>query len=106
MSTQPSQMHYPAGSSLGATPARKSWFSRNWKWLIPVILVVVFGLPLALIGAIFAAMKNSDVARESVFQAQTNPLVAQGLGAPITEGWLVGGSVSTSTTSGDADLAI
>ena len=107
MSTQPSQMGHPAGSSLGATPtARKSWFSRNWKWLVPVILIVVCGLPLALMGAVFAAMKNSDAAKESVFQAQTNSQVVNQLGTPIAEGWLVTGSINTSTTSGDADLAI
>ena len=107
MSTQPSQMGHPAGSSLGATPtARKSWFSRNWKWLVPVILIVVCGLPLALMGAVFAAMKNSDAAKESVFQAQTNSQVMNQLGTPIAEGWLVTGSINTSTTSGDADLAI
>jgi hypothetical protein len=107
MSTPPSQMGHPAGSSLGATPtARKSWFSRNWKWLVPVILIVVCGLPLALMGAVFAAMKNSDAAKEAVFQAQTNSQVVNQLGTPIAEGWLVTGSINTSTTSGDADLAI
>ena len=107
MSTEPSQMRYAAGPSLGATPtARKSWFSRNWKWLVPVILIVACGLPLALMGAVFAAMKNSDAAKESVFQAQTNSQVVNQLGTPIAEGWLVSGSVSTSTTSGDADLAV
>jgi len=55
---------------------------------------------------VFAAMKNSDAAKESVFQAQTNPQVVNQLGTPIAEGWLVTGSINTSTTSGDADLAI
>jgi hypothetical protein len=51
-------------------------------------------------------MKNSDAAKESVFQAQTNPQVVNALGTPIAEGWLLSGSINTSTTSGDADLAI
>jgi hypothetical protein len=71
-----------------------------------VILVVVLGLPLALIGAVFGAMKNSDAAKESVLKAQANPLVVQKLGTPIAEGWMVSGSINTSTTSGDADLAV
>lgn len=108
MSTQPNPMGYSAGASLGATPTapRKSWFSRNWKWFVPVILIVVFGLPLVVIGSVFAAMKNSDAAKESVLKAQANPLVVQKLGTPIEEGWLVSGSINTSTTSGDADLAV
>lgn len=108
MSTQPNQMGYSAGVPLQGSPAvrRKSWFSRNWKWLVPVILIVCFGLPMMLMASVFAAMKNSDAAKESVLRAQANPLVAQQLGTPITEGWLVSGSINTSTTSGDADLAV
>ena len=108
MSTQPNPMGYSAGASLGATPTapRKSWFSRNWKWFVPVILIVVFGLPLVVMGSVFAAMKNSDAAKESVLKAQANALVVQKLGAPIQEGWLVSGSINVSTTSGDADLAV
>jgi hypothetical protein len=108
MSTQPDPMGYSAGASLGATPTapRKSWFSRNWKWFVPVILIVVFGLPLVVMGSVFAAMKNSDAAKESVLKAQANPRVVQKLGTPIEEGWLVSGSINTSTTSGDADLAV
>jgi hypothetical protein len=68
--------------------------------------MVVFVLPLALLGSIFAAMRNLDVAKESLLRAQSNPLLVQKLGTPIEEGWLVGGSFNTSTTSGDADLAV
>jgi Cytochrome oxidase complex assembly protein 1 len=93
-------------ASFAPRAARKGWFSRNWKWLGSMVLAVGFGLALALIVLAFAAMKNSDVAKESVLQAQANPLVVQKLGTPITEGWMVSGSVNTSTTSGDADLAV
>ena len=108
MSTQPNQMGHPAAAYSAATPtaARRGWFSRNWKWFVPLILIVIVGLPVALIGSVFAAMKNSDAAKESVLKAQGNPRVAQKLGTPIKEGWLVSGSINTSTTSGDADLAV
>lgn len=95
-----------ASASFAPSAARKGWFSRNWKWLVPVIIIVGFGLPVALMSSVFAAMKNSDAAKKSVLQAQTNPLVAQELGTPIVEGWMVSGSINTSTTSGDADLAV
>jgi hypothetical protein len=107
MNTMPNQISNAAASP-GFTPtaAHKGWFSRNWKWLVPTFLIVFFGLPLALIGTVFAAMKNSDVAKESLLRAQANPLVVQKLGTPIEAGWLVSGSINVSTTSGDADLAV
>ena len=107
MSTASNQIPNSAASpGLTPTAARKGWFSRNWKWLVPTVLIVFFILPLALLGSIFAAMKNSDVAKESLLRAQKNAFVVQKLGTPIEEGWLVSGSINTSTTSGDADLAV
>jgi len=107
MNTEPNQIPNSAASpGLTPTAARKGWFSRNWKWLVPTVLIVFFILPLALLGSIFAAMKNSDVAKESLLRAQKNAFVVQKLGTPIEEGWLVSGSINTSTTSGDADLAV
>ena len=108
MDTEPNQIPNSAAASPGLTPtiARKGWFSRNWKWLVPAFLLVFFVLPLALLASVFAAIKNSDAAKESVLRAQKNALVVQKLGTPIAEGWLVSGSINTSTTSGDADLAV
>jgi hypothetical protein len=108
MGIQPNQILSSAAISPGATPstARKGWFSRNWKWLVPTLLIIFFVLPLAVIGSVFAAMKNSDAARESLRRAQKNALVLEKLGTPIEEGWMVSGSINTSTTSGDADLAV
>lgn len=108
MSTQPNQVPNSVAASPSFTPtvARKDWFFRNWKWVVPALLIVFLGLPLALIGSVFAAMKNSDVAKESLLRAQGNPLVVQKLGTPIQEGRMVSGSINISTTSGDADLAV
>ena len=107
MNTQ-AQISSSAAVSPGATPAvaPKGWFSRNWKWVVPTLVMFFFILPLALLGSVFAAMKNSDVAKESLLRARANPLLVQKLGTPIEEGWLVSGSINVSTTSGDADLAV
>jgi hypothetical protein len=108
MNAVPNQIPNSAASP-GFTPkaARKGWFSRNWKWLVPAFLICLLGLPFAFIGSIFAAMKNSDVAKASLLRSQENPLVVQMLGTPIVEGWLVSGSINTSASSGlDADLVV
>jgi len=107
MSTQPNRMPNSAAVSAYSTPvAQKGWFSRNWKWLVPTFLIVFLVLPLALVGTVFGAMKNSDVAKECLLRAQKNAVVVQGLGTPIEEGWMVSGSINITPTSGDADLAV
>src|SRR5208282_21963 len=108
MNAQPDQIMSSAGMPPGATPIgpRKGWFSRNWKWLVPALLVVFVGLPIAILGSVFAAIRSSDAAKESLLRAQSNPLLVQKLGTPIEEGWLVSGNINVSGSSGDADLAV
>ena len=107
MTTQPKQIVNSAATFSGSTTARKSWFSGNRKWFVPTLVMFGFVLPLALCaGAILSVMRNSDVAKQSLLRARSNPLLVKSLGTPIEEGWLVSGSINISTTSGDADLAV
>jgi hypothetical protein len=103
----------PNYSPLGAAPPpgtmaahRKSWLARNWFWLLIAAavcgVVFLFGIFSLIVGAI----RGSDVAKEAVARAQSNPIVVQRLGTPISEGWLVLGSINVSGASGNADLAV
>jgi len=65
-------------------------------------IAAVFGI----LTLIMSSIKRSDVAREAMARARSNPAVVQHLGTPIEVGWLVSGSVNVSTGSGDADLAL
>ena len=75
-----------------------NWWSRNWKWVVPVGCLT----PLLLMGGCFAAIaifvlgsiKDSGPYRDTVQRAQNDPGVAQALGAPIKTGWWVTGSVN------------
>jgi hypothetical protein len=60
----------------------------------------------AIVTLLVGAIRGSDVAKEAVARAQSNALVMQRLGAPISEGWFVGGSINVSPGSGDADLSV
>lgn len=107
MSTQPSYVPQATMSASGVMPTqRKSWLGRYWIWLLVGVLLCgalfVFGIFSLIIGA----MRGSDVAKEAVARAQSNALVSQRLGAPISEGWFVSGSINVSTGSGDADLTV
>ena len=108
MNTQRNQISSPQADPPGTTPvaARKGWFSRNWKWFVPALLIVFFVLPLGILGTVFAAIKSSDAAKESFLRARSNPLLVERIGAPIDEGSLVTGSINISGNSGDADLSL
>jgi len=107
MSTQPSGIPKTSSfSTLAATPPRKSWLRRNWIWLVATLflgmLVFVFGIFALIMGVV----RGSTVAKDSVAKAQSNATVVQRLGTPISEGWLLSGSVNVSSGTGDANLAV
>ena len=104
------------GSPLGASPASapavapRSWWSKNKKWFLPTLILVLVVLPILFFGGIFmvvmSSIKQSDVAKHAFARAQSNPAVIEKLGTPMEIGWLVSGSINVSTASGDADLAM
>jgi Cytochrome oxidase complex assembly protein 1 len=108
MNAQPNHVSNPQVESLGtiAVAARKGWFSRNWKWFVPILLIVFLVLPLAVLGTVFAAIRSSDVAKESFLRAQSNPVLVEKIGAPIDEGSLISGSINVSGASGDAEFVM
>jgi hypothetical protein len=91
-------------------PVRKSWWSRNWKWFVPVgclgIVAVVVAVVALFVSLIFGAMKSSDVYKQALEKATANRAVISELGEPIEGGWLVSGTINVSGSAGDADLAI
>ncbi len=107
MSTQPSRIAQSTMPSPALMPNQhKSWLGRNWKWLLAAIFVCGAIFVIGIFTLIMGAMRGSDVAREATARAQANALLGQRLGTPISEGWLVSGSINVSPDSGDADLSI
>jgi TonB family protein len=98
------------GSNFPQPPQQKGCLGRNWKWMLPVgclgliLLVVAFG-----VGIFFFAMsaiKSSEVYQYALEKAKADPTVAEELGEPIKDGWLVQGSISTSGGTGNARFEI
>ncbi len=89
---------------------RGSWWSRNWKWVVPVgclvPLLVVGGCVASIFFVATTAMKSSDVYKDALVKAQSNPAVVEALGSPITTGFFTGGSINSSGPSGDAAFSI
>jgi formylmethanofuran dehydrogenase subunit D len=92
-----------------ATP-KPNWWKRNWKWFVPlgcftvVLLLFVFAGSIVVIA--FSAMKSTDVYREALARAKTDPAVMDALGSPIKDGVLVSGNSSVNGASGESNLAI
>ncbi len=87
-----------------------SWMDRNWKWFIPLLVVgsgtVMVTFFVAIFAIVFSIMKSSDTYKDAVARAQADPNVQAALGTPIEEGVFVTGSINTSGSSGEADIAI
>ena len=90
---------------------RPSWFSRNWKWFLPTVIVGPILLIVALIAGFFtlgmSVIKSSEPYQYAVSTAVNDARVAEQLGAPITPAWYAGGRFNASQRSyGDVDLLI
>ena len=97
-------------SPLSAPPPRRGWWSRNWKWFVPTgclaFLVLVVGFAVLIGFLIFAGMKSTDVYKQALARAKSDPAVAAALGTPLHEGWFLSGKTSVEGPTGEADIAI
>ena len=94
-------------------PQKRSWWRRNARWLVPLIvlasallLVGLCVLCVAFVSFVMGMMKSSGAYKEGLARAKECPAVQAALGTPIKDGFFVTGNVNTGGTSGKADLAI
>jgi hypothetical protein len=107
MSTQPSRIPQATTPAPALMPNQgRSWLGRNWKKLLAAMFLCGAIFVVGIFTLIMGAMRSSDVAKEAIARAQSSQLVAQRLGAPISAGWLVSGSINVSPGAGDADLSL
>ena len=87
---------------------QKSWWGRNWKWVVPVgcltPVVLVIGCAVAAFFAISGIIKSSDVYLHSVAAVASNEAVNQALGEPIQPGLQFQGEINVSNGGGHADI--
>ena len=91
-------------------PPRRSWFGRNWIWIVPVGIltpVICCASPFILIPTlVFGAIKSSDVYTEALAIAQGDDRAKSELGEPIKAGFWVNGNIQVNGAMGNANLAI
>ncbi|KAF1717309.1 cytochrome c oxidase assembly factor 1 family protein [Pseudoxanthomonas wuyuanensis] len=90
--------------------AQPNWWTRNWKWFVPVLavtLALLFAAAIAgFLALVMGMMKSSEPYRQAMARAQAEPAVIAAFGEPIADGWFVQGNINISGSSGDASLAI
>jgi len=90
---------------------QKSWFSRNWIWVVPtggclvIILLFVFGIGAAIFG-VSKMFTGSAPYEYAVEQASTNPRVIEILGEPVETAGIMQGNISLKNDSGEVAIKI
>ena len=99
----------PGGAPPSGRPPR-GWFGRNWKWFVPLVIVlpiiVCCGGITAIVGGVFGMIKSSEPYKHAVAQAQSNPQVTAAIGTPVEPGFFAGGTYNVNNNNGSADLVI
>lgn len=112
-------MHINATSSLpdalpqGVVPPAQrpsTWFPRNWKWFVPVVVVglgLCFGVfVLAVLLMVGTMFRSSYPYQFALRQANASDIVAQKIGRPFHVGWFMAGSINLNNSSGEANIEI
>lgn len=90
---------------------QKSWFGRNWPWLVPVggcltvILIFVFGMIAVYLG-VSKTIENSTPYEYALVKASNNSEVSALLGKPIEANGIFKGNISIKNDGGEADMEI
>lgn len=88
----------------------RSWWSRNWKWVVPVgcllPILALGGFLTAILAIVFGSLRSTDVYKETLDSARSHPAVVEALGQPVEDGWFMSGNIETTGPSGSADIAI
>jgi hypothetical protein len=88
----------------------KSWLERHPGWKIPlgflilILLIVVFGGVVMTI--ITTSFHSSDVYKQAMIRATSDPQVRAQFGEPLQAAWLISGELHVSGSTGNANLSI
>jgi uncharacterized integral membrane protein len=90
----------------GTEKPQRSWFARNWGWLLAAVLALFLSFIVAIIFMVFALIKNSDAVKLAIATAESSPALIEQVGSLMKTGWFVTGNIEVTPTTGSADLAI
>ena len=87
----------------------RSWWGRNWKWVVPVVVLTPVlscgGLLTLVFSVAFSAIKNEGFYEQAVARTRANAGVTAILGTPVDAGF-PSGNLNRRGPFGHADLSI
>jgi len=107
---QPTDEHNgPVHQTEPGLPRKKSWWGRNWFWVLPVgcLTPILFcgGFFTLIISLVFGMIKSSYPYEDSLATVQSDQRVVSVLGSPVEPGFFVTGQINLNNNSGNADIA-
>ncbi|MDL5364291.1 cytochrome c oxidase assembly factor 1 family protein [Xanthomonas sp. NCPPB 2654] len=91
-------------------PAKRGWWARHWKWAVPLLALLLGAMLLGSIAMFVAGIasvtKSSEPYQVGLKAAQHDPRVIEALGAPVEDGIMPSGSISTSNGTGSANFSV
>lgn len=90
---------------------QKSWFSRNWGWVVPLggcltVIILFFIFLGSVIFGVSELMTGSDPYKEALAKVQQDEYVIEILGEPIETDGIMQGELSFKNNTGKADISI
>ncbi|RZS99573.1 cytochrome c oxidase assembly factor Coa1 family protein [Aquimarina brevivitae] len=90
---------------------QKSWFSRNWPWVVPVggclTLIILFFVFLgSVIFGVSEIMTNSDPYNDALAKVKEDSYVVGILGEPIEKDGMMQGNISYTNGKGKVNIAV
>ncbi|OAB80026.1 cytochrome c oxidase assembly factor Coa1 family protein [Cochleicola gelatinilyticus] len=90
---------------------RKSWFNRNWKWVVPTggcLALIIFAI--VFVGSIFfgvtSLLSDSQANIDAMERVRSNELVINRIGEPIESNGSNGGSINYENGYSSANITI
>ncbi|OAG69110.1 hypothetical protein A7D17_10510 [Xanthomonas floridensis] len=91
-------------------PVRRGWWSRHWKWALPLLALLLIAILAASLAAFVVGIarvtKSAEPYRVGLAAAQQDVRVIAALGAPIEDGVIPSGSISINGGSGNANFSV
>lgn len=82
------------------------WMTRNWKWFVPLLCLVILVGIVGFAVTLLALMKSSGAYSGAMARVKSSPAATAALGTPIKDGFFFTGNISESDSSGSANFVI
>ncbi len=90
-------------------PPKRSWWARNWIWVIPLgcltPILACAGIITLIFTLVFGLLKSSSAYTDSLAMLNSDQRIVSALGTPIDPDFFVTGNVNLNGSSGHADLS-